>query len=236
MGGGKAPKAPDASAIAAQQFGQNVDANTAGAFQNNPSVYTPYGSSQFSQSGTHTVNGQEVPTFRQDVSLSPDQQQLYGQQQAISSAGNQLAIEQQNAAQGRLGAIDPGQLSTNVNIPGQQSYGGAGRLMTNFDSGGAVQSQAGRDVGGVTQDRVNTNPRLNRSFSGYGNVQRSLGPNDFEDSRRRVEGAINSRLDPQLQRGRAELESRLANQGVMPGSEGDSVRPTCSGLGVPCIP
>lgn len=46
-----------------------------------------------------------------------------------------------------------------------------------------------------------------------------LSGRDYEQSRRRVEDAMYSRLAPQLSRDRAALDARLANQGVTSGSE-----------------
>lgn len=48
----------------------------------------------------------------------------------------------------------------------------------------------------------------------------SPGEGGFEDSRRRVEDALLSRQEPLFQRQRADLEARLAEQGIAPGSEG----------------
>lgn len=43
--------------------------------------------------------------------------------------------------------------------------------------------------------------------------------NDWSADRQRVEDAMFSRLNPQIERDRAALENRLANQGIRPGSE-----------------
>jgi hypothetical protein len=46
-----------------------------------------------------------------------------------------------------------------------------------------------------------------------------IGENDFERSRRRVERALMSRMNPNLEAGRERLESQLTNQGLARGSE-----------------
>jgi hypothetical protein len=60
-----------------------------------------------------------------------------------------------------------------------------------------------------------------RDFSGpvsFGQIQTSVGPDDFSADRQRVEDALFQRLSPQLSQRRAELEQQLINQGVTPGS------------------
>jgi hypothetical protein len=47
----------------------------------------------------------------------------------------------------------------------------------------------------------------------------TMANNDWSQDRQRVEDALFSRLNPQLDRDRAALENRLANQGIRPGSE-----------------
>lgn len=47
----------------------------------------------------------------------------------------------------------------------------------------------------------------------------ALGNDDYEESRKRVEEALYSRLNPSLERDREALETKLANQGIMLGSD-----------------
>lgn len=47
---------------------------------------------------------------------------------------------------------------------------------------------------------------------------KTVGSNDYSADRQRVEDALMSRMDPKLQADRSALETRLANQGVRPGS------------------
>jgi hypothetical protein len=55
--------------------------------------------------------------------------------------------------------------------------------------------------------------------SQIGDLQRSVGPDDFSDDRQRVEQSILSRMEPGFERDRASMEQRLADQGVPAGSE-----------------
>jgi hypothetical protein len=52
-----------------------------------------------------------------------------------------------------------------------------------------------------------------------GQVQTSVGPNDFSSDRAAVEAALYGRLDPSLNQQRTGLETRLRSQGLAPGSE-----------------
>lgn len=94
--GGKAPKAPDPNVVSAAQTQSNQDTAAYNAALNRVSTYTPQGSSVFSQTGTDTTG---APLYRQDVTLSPDAQALYQQQQSQS---RQLG----NTAQGMMNSID----------------------------------------------------------------------------------------------------------------------------------
>ncbi len=70
--------------------------------------------------------------------------------------------------------------------------------------------------------------KINATFGGGGGVQTEFadaGPitktynTDFSEDRRRVEDAIYSRLNPDLERGREALRTQLVNQGIGVGSE-----------------
>ena len=79
--GGKAPKAPDPNVVSAAQTQSNQDTAAYNAALNRVSTYTPQGSSVFSTTGTDPTG---APIYRQDVTLTPDAQALYDQQQAQS--------------------------------------------------------------------------------------------------------------------------------------------------------
>ena len=94
--GGKAPKTPDPAVVSAAQTQSNQDTAAYNAALNRVSTYTPQGSSVFSQTGTDSSG---APIYRQDVTLTPDAQALYDQQQSQS---RQLG----NTAQGMMNSID----------------------------------------------------------------------------------------------------------------------------------
>lgn len=59
----------------------------------------------------------------------------------------------------------------------------------------------------------------NTTFADVGGPQRALSTNDYSVDRQRVEEALYSRLNPQLQQDRAALENQLVNQGFTRGTE-----------------
>ena len=70
--------------------------------------------------------------------------------------------------------------------------------------------------GGINQNRL---PDDVRKAAQADQLLRATSPDDFSEDRRRVEQALFSRLTPQMDRDRAAMETRLANQGVVQGSE-----------------
>ena len=77
---------------------------------------------------------------------------------------------------------------------------------------------------GTLLDQANNNLRQPLDFSGLDKQVGNLGlSNDFSGDRQRVEDALysrsTSRLDPQFQMGQRDLETKLYNQGVQPGTE-----------------
>jgi hypothetical protein len=79
--GGKAPKTPDPNVVSAAQTQSNQQTAAYNAALNRTNTYTPQGSSEFTQTGTDASG---APIYRQDVTLTPDAQALYDQQQGQS--------------------------------------------------------------------------------------------------------------------------------------------------------
>lgn len=74
MGKPSAPAAPDPVATAQAQTASNKETAVANAGLNRVDQYSPYGSSVYSVIGS---NADGTPKYRQDVNLSPEQQDLY---------------------------------------------------------------------------------------------------------------------------------------------------------------
>jgi hypothetical protein len=178
----KAPPAPDPAVVAGLQTGANIDSAIANSYIGNANVNSPYGSTTFNKTGSVNVDGHNVPRFTQNIKLSPGQQKLLNQQQAIGGKMNDLALSQTARLQRVLGQP--------------------------IDTRGLAGWNTGPNA-----------PRLARSFEDVGDPTRTLGPSDYEGARTKVEEAIYSRLNPQLDRDRASLESDLVNQGFHRGTE-----------------
>lgn len=151
----KAPTPADPAKTAAAQTQSNVDTAVANTWLNNANKSGPLGSVTYDQTGTQMVNGQEIPTFTETTTLSPEQQRLYDQQTAL---------------------------------------------------GGQMNDIAGRQL--TTLDNTLSTPL---SFDGL--------PEAPTADRQQYVDALNARLQPELDRQRAALETKLANQGIMPGSD-----------------
>ena len=132
---------------------------------------------------------------------TPDGPQLY-------SAPGSPQLNGVNLNSGNFGSI--GGPQRNVAL-GRASgdLGNAGNIQTSLNQRGAQTGFAdvGQQQRGVNMGAADT------GFGDAGAIQRSLGPTDFSQDRQRVEEALYSRLNPQLDRDRAALETQLVNQG-----------------------
>lgn len=100
MGKPKAPSPPDPRETSQASTSTNVGTAIANAWMQNPTEYTPDGSTQVSQSGTYKWNdpytGQtyDVPLLSRTTTLSPAQQAIKDQQDAASLGLSTLANKQ----------------------------------------------------------------------------------------------------------------------------------------------
>jgi hypothetical protein len=194
------PKPPDPYATADAQARVSSNAANENAIRTNPNLITPQGSSMWTQSGTETVNGQKVPRYTQTISLSPEQQQLYNQQTRIGKNVNDIALSQLNT------------LGNTLATP--LSFDGVTQMA---DVPSYSRAPAGPQLGVADYNNVGNGPRLGE-VAALPKLER-LPANSYETSRRQVEDALYSRLNPQLQQSRDALEQRLRNQGLTPGTE-----------------
>jgi hypothetical protein len=147
------------------------------------------------------------------TTMSPAEQAKYDlMNRAIMGAGSHV--------ENRLGQITDEKFSLD-GAPARQ-YGG---MQTTYAMGGPLATGID-DAGGIQRQVAYAGP-IARQFGDAGDVQRRLdmsgvtqlaGVNDFSADRQRVEDAIysraTSRLDPQFQKAEADLDTRLANQGI----------------------
>lgn len=115
--------------------------------------------------------------------------------QSLFNTGQQTQQNLANLAQQQSGRLS-GLLSQNLDLSGLPSGGRApGMNMTGGDTSGIATS-----------------------FGQAGDIQSQLGDQDSWGQVQRVEDALFSRLNPQIDRQRQQMETDLANRGIRPGS------------------
>lgn len=148
--------------------------------------------------------------------------------------GSQLDISQAPAA-GSAGAIGlpkyqsftgGPQLQTGLGNYGnvQSSIAGAGPIQTGLGNTGKVQTalagagnvQSAIASAGPIQNQVANAGKIQTSLGNAGDITKSYA---FDIDTSKYEQALLDRLNPQLERDRAALETKLSNQGLQPGSE-----------------
>lgn len=144
--GKKTPKAPDP-----------VQSATAQATLDHVSQYTPWGSSVYSQTGTDSKG---VPMYRQDTTLTPQQQQLFDQQQAQDL---QLGDANQNYAN-RISKFSAQGFGLGNMKPLQYSAQG-GPIQGSIDKGRALQYNVGDgDTSGQVDRAINAVYNQKKAF------------------------------------------------------------------------
>ena len=212
----QAPTPPDPKVVAGAQTGSNVSTAIANSYIGNANQYGPNGSTTFDVAGYNDVvdpsTGQtyKVPNFNQTTTLSPAQQQLLDQQNALGSQMNTLAGQQLS----NIGNV----LSKPVQAPGWNIQNSV------------TQAQAPTSVNmskvptNVAWDKAQTSVDWKSAPTTFGNtagsIQYGLGPQDWSADRQRVEEALYSRLNPQLALDRAQLDTQRANEGFTRGDAG----------------
>jgi hypothetical protein len=186
----KAPKAPDPKKTAQAQTESNIGTGIANTVMGNANEIGPTGTIRYNQIGSQKVNGVDVPQYERVTTLSPEQQAIYNQQTQFQQGLGQTG----NTLLGNLSS----QLGTPID-PSQATARASGMVT------GPQFAQAGQG------------PQF--SQMGQGPQFETMANNDWSQDRQRVEDALYSRINPQLDRDRAALESRLANQGIRAGSE-----------------
>lgn len=186
------PPAPDPVATARAQSQYNTTAAITQANLDRINQVTPQGSITYDQIGT---NGDGTPQYRQTQTYSPEQQALYEQQ-------NQIAQALGGTAENQIGRVNS-TMGTPFNYDGMQP------LTTN------VNAQPVQQFNGQQ-------PNLQTDVANAGNIQRSVGPNDFSADGQRVANSVYdqaaSRLDPQWKNNQGDFDAKMAAQGIPVGS------------------
>lgn len=170
--------------------------------------------------------------WRQDVTLSPEQQRLMDLQNQAKSLYGTTALSQLRGLQGALSS--PFNPTALPNAPtGVTSQGGA--LTTNAPTAPVLQSNAPSGFAATLPEqralelayasRANelartfgaNVPGIQYGVGAAGEIQRNVDAD--ASSRTRVEEALFGRMNPQIEQTRLALETRLRNQGLAPGGE-----------------
>lgn len=195
--GGSAPAPPDPYATSQAQTQSNQQTAAYNAALDRGSVFTPLGSQTYQQNRTDPNTG--APIWDQTISLNPDIQRLFDQQ-------NQQNLALGNTAQNMLNQVDvaynrPISTETLPQLQNGSSQQGPA-LQGQIDTSGVPQLQSDLDFSGL--------PQL-------------YGANDLLGARQQSQDAVYNRqkayLDPQWSQRETDLTTALANKGVVEGSE-----------------
>lgn len=195
FGSPSTPATPDYAGAATATAQGNLDAARAATAANRVNQITPYGSLKYAETGTDKYGN---PLWTATTSLSPEMQQLYNYD-----------------TQSALGL---GQLQ-NTGLNYVQNM-----LQTPFDTSGMTQYRG--DIQSPTYGQVGQGPQ----FSALGQAEAMQRAGSTEQLQRDLEnqgmagwdkatGLLMQRLEPSLERQQKALDTQLANQGIMRGSE-----------------
>lgn len=233
------PPAPDYTAAANAQGTANLQAGIQQSLLSNPNWNTPLGTQTVSTPDWMLANGGgERPTI--NISLSPEQQHLFDTQNQISQSLADTGLAGLGRVSESMGQDfqAPGQIQTSLGQQGNiQQQLGTSPFQGMGDNGSPIQYNVDMsNVPGI-QTALGTSPfsgmgtngsPINYGFDQTGGPQRSIdfsgapqlpGVNDFSANRDQVTQGLMSRIQPQMQIQRQQLDTQLRNQGLVPGTE-----------------
>lgn len=195
-GGGSAPAPPDPVATAQAQGAINEQTARTQANLNRVDQYTPYGSLVYQQAGQQAAEAARDKRMQEEPGWDSTTEDAKGWMEAVRA----------NAA----GGPDRWQATTALS-PEQQN------LLDLSNQAQATYGRAANRQLGTAEAALSTPFQ----FGGPDVMYRPdfTGIGDPNQSRDAVEAALMSRINPQLERERSGLETRLVNQGLTPGSE-----------------
>lgn len=226
MGKKSSPPPPDYAALAAQQGKDNRDTAQFNAELNRVNQVTPYGNLTWSSA----IGPDGKPQWTQTIALSPQQQALEDKQNALS----QQYLNTASSAVDRV-AASMGQGLDLAGLPKTQYLNGptgtSAKVNTPYFDVGSGPEMQGVSGGPNFQLQLPTAPNLpvapTLGTASGGSIARDFDtskvralPGAVDDaSRRRVEEAIMSRLNPQYQQDEQALRTRLLNSGIEVGTD-----------------
>lgn len=184
------PEIPDPGDIAKQQGASDIRTAIANAILGNADIRTPFGSIDWTKTPNQTFT-YEGKTY--SIPTFRGTQTL--------SAGQQGLYDAHTAAQTNLANVSASQAQRLGSILARPAYN-AGTLPSGVRNAAIAPTLTPASAAAI-------NPTL----------REQIGADDFSADRLRVEEAILDRLNPQIERDRAALQSRLANQGLTQGSQ-----------------
>lgn len=232
------PSPPDPMQVATAQGMADVNSVIASDMLNNRNERTPFGSVTYDNVGTHYMtlpdgNRVEVPLRDRVVTLSPSEQAKQNarselEQGILDTSRSQLSRIQSTLSEpinfGSAPALRGAPGTTGPSDNFARGYGSGGQVR---DFNASVNQQRTYASGGNVRELANPGPLLQgyasggalRDFTADRGYQNRYTTEDVGDTRRRTEDAIFSRLTPQFERDRNQLETQLVNQGLVRGSE-----------------
>jgi hypothetical protein len=239
-----APTPPNPYATAAAQTGTNVSTGVANAFLNNVNQNTPQGSLSYDVTGNYswtdpsTNQTYSIPRFTSTQSLNSTQQNLQNTSDATKQALGNIGLQQTNKIGGMLGTpFNPNlnaqaYLQQNPDVAAwSQQRGGdpAANAALHYQvygqnegrSPGSPQAGNAQNILNAPQARTSYDAggQIQNTFGDAGDITRSYGAGDFSQDRQNVEDSLMARMNPQLAKERANIEQRLADQGIRYGSQ-----------------
>lgn len=199
MGSKSAPAPPDYRGAAEAQGASSREVTRDQTFANRPTQNTPWGSSSWTPSvTTDPATGQPVTTWEQNLTLDPTEQAALDSQRDVMLGRSDLAA----GLIGRTG-------NELANPMDWGSLPGYGQAPAPYSSAGAPS---------IKNTDFSSLPTLsNVDYSSLPGLDASGGYNpDFAQT---FYDRSASLLEPRMERQRAGLETRLRNQGLVPGTE-----------------
>jgi hypothetical protein len=190
-----APKAPDYKGLAEQTAASSQYAQDRADWANRPTINTPWGSQTWQSKGAvDPSTGKPVTAWTQNTTLNPQAQAALDAQMQLDTGKSQLA----------------GSFMDRVASDYSKPFDMSG-LPARADAlqGGPITSQIGQNLsafGGVDDSAIK---------SMGGDISSGVG----DASRQRIEQGLLDRLRPEQQFQTEALETKLANQGLTPGSK-----------------
>lgn len=129
------PAPPDYTGAARATSAGTVQSSIANNLMAHPNIYTPLGSQTWQQTGTQNIPGAEgnapvdIPTYRQDINMTPQGQGLYDQGVGLSQG--LMGLGQGSLGQVRSGLMNP--INTGA-LPGMVSGVSGGQIQTGLNS------------------------------------------------------------------------------------------------------